>query len=195
MEVYVKPDEIWDYFQENKSRLSNSMDCVVELFHSKTKEPLLRVYLSEERFRPSMTLEKVLSDGSEEVVSTITTIFKNDCVEEYSSLLKSLEKLDEEFNSDEEYLDEHEEADEIDVQIVEERELQLKEALAKFLNILVGNHNEEFLFDDEELEEILEQLEVLMSDLGYTCYRPQIVDGKLYEYPFELEEDDFYGQF
>ena len=193
MEIYVKVDELWNYFQKHKERFKNAMDNIAEVLDSETNSPLVRIYLTEENGYPSMTIEQVhIEEDDEEVLVKECAISEKDCVEVYKKLLGRLEKFGEEIQTDD--------VDAADIEIVDEREAELREALAVFLNTLMGYEEGELdepLTGDDELSEILDSIEIMLyQDFGFEIYRPQIVecDGKkqLVEFPYE-ESDDPYG--
>lgn len=192
IEVYVKPDELWDYFQKHKKRFEIAMDNVAEVLDDETKSPLVRVYLTEENGYPSMTIEQVYSEDEEEVLVKECAISAKDCVAVYQKLLKQLEEYAEEVKSET-----TSDVDETDIELVAEREAELREALAVFLNTLMGfDESDEIIYSDEELSEILDNIEMMMcQDFGYVAYRPQIIEcngqKKLVEFPYE--ECDPYG--
>lgn len=192
IEVYVKPDELWDYFQKHKKRFEGAMDNVAEVLDDETKSPLVRIYLTEENGYPSMTIEQVHGEDDEEILVKECAISAKDCVAVYQKLLKQLEEYAEEIKSETEY-----EVDETDFEIVAEREAELREALAFFLNTLMGfDESDEIAYDDEELSDILNNIEMMMyQDFGYVAYRPQIIecDGQMKLVEFPYEESDPYG--
>ena len=55
MNIYVKPDEIWDYFQKNKKHLEEVVEVIAEVeLDDKTK---LQVCITEDSGYPKLTLE------------------------------------------------------------------------------------------------------------------------------------------
>lgn len=192
LQIYIKPEDLWEYFQKYKKRFENAMDNVAEVLDDKTKNPLVRVYLTEENGYPSMTIEQVHDEDNEEVLAKECAISAKDCITVYQNLLKRLEEYAKEIKS-EITLD----VDETDLELIAEREAELREALAVFLNTLMGfDESNEIVYSDEELSEILDNIEMMMSqDFGYVAYRPQIVECngqmKLVEFPYE--ESDPYG--
>lgn len=193
IKVYVKPDELWEYFQKHKKHFQNAMDSIAEAFDN-TETPLVRIYLTEEKGYPSMTVEEVHENEEEEILVKECAISVKDCTAVYQKLLKKLEEYAEEIESETKSISE---VDETDFEIVNEREAELKEALAVFLNILLGLDDcEEIVYDDEELSSILDGIEAMMcQEFGYVIYRPQIIecDGQMKLVEFPYEECDPYG--
>lgn len=193
IKVYVKPDELWEYFQKHKKHFQNAMDSIAEAFDN-TETPLVRIYLTEEKGYPSMTVEEVHENEEEEILVKECAISVKDCTVVYQKLLKKLEEYAEEIESETKSISE---VDETDFEIVNEREAELKEALAVFLNILLGLDDcEEIVYDDEELSSILDGIEAMMcQEFGYVIYRPQIIecDGQMKLVEFPYEECDPYG--
>lgn len=192
IKVYVKSDELWDYFQKHKKRFESAMDNIAEVLDDETKSPLVRIYLTEENGYPSMTIEQVHCEDDEEILVKECAISEKDCVAVYQKLLKQLEECAEENESETES-----EVDETDFEIVAEREAELREALAFFLNTLMGfDESDEIAYDDEELSNILNNIGMMMyQDFGYVAYRPQIIecDGQMKLVDFPYEESDPYG--
>lgn len=193
IEVYVKPDELWDYFQKHKKCLGIVMDNVAEVLDDETESPLVRVYLTEENGYPSMTIEQVHGEDEEEVLVKECAISAKDCVAVYQKLLKRLEEYAEEIKFE---MSLASDIDETDLEIVADREAELREALAVFLNTLMGyDESDEIVYDEEELSDMLDNIEMMMcQDFGYVAYRPQIIEcngqKKLVEFPYE-ESDPF----
>lgn len=191
IEVYVKPDELWDYFQKHKKRFEIAMDNVAEVWDDETESPLVKVYLTEENGYPSMTIEQVHGEDEEEVLVKECAISAKDCVAVYQKLLKQLEECAAEIKSET-----TSGVDETDLELVAEREAELREALAVFLNTLMGyDESDEIVYDEEELSDMLGNIEMMMcQDFGYVAYRPQIIEcngqKKLVEFPYE-ESDPF----
>lgn len=191
IKVYVKPDELWDYFQKHKKRFESAMDNVAEVLDDETESPLVRVYLTEENGYPSMTIEQVHGEDEEEVLVKECAISAKDCVAVYQKLLKQLEEYAAEIKSET-----TSGVDETDLELVAEREAELREALAVFLNTLMGfDESDEIVYDEEELSDMLDNIEMMMcQDFGYVAYRPQIIEcngqKKLVEFPYE-ESDPF----
>lgn len=193
IEVYVKPDELWDYFQKHKKYLGIVMDNVAEVLDDETESPLVRVYLTEENGYPSMTIEQVHGEDEEEVLVKECAISAKDCVAVYQKLLKRLEEYAEEIKFE---MSLASDIDETDLEIVADREAELREALAVFLNTLMGyDESDEIVYDEEELSDMLDNIEMMMcQDFGYVAYRPQIIEcngqKKLVEFSYE-ERDPF----
>lgn len=194
IKIYVKPDELWNYFQKHKKRFGITMDNVAEVLDDKTESPLVKIYLTEENGYPSMTIEQVHDGGNEEILVKECAISSKDCITVYQKLLKQLEEYGKEIKSE---TSSTSEADETDFEIVLERESELREALAIFLNTLMGLEEcDEIIYGEEELTEMLDNIEMMLcQDFGYVIYRPQIVecDGKMKLVEFPYEECDPFG--
>lgn len=193
IKVYVKADELWEYFQKHKKRFENAMDNVAEVFDD-SDNPLVRIYLTEDKGYPSMTIEQVHDNDEEEILARECAISAKDCTAVYQNLLEKLEEYAKEIESETKLTSG---VDETDFEIVDEREAELKEALAVFLNTLMGLDDcEEIVYDDEELSSILDGIEAMMyQEFGYVIYRPQIIecDGQMKLVEFPYEECDPYG--
>lgn len=191
IEIYIKPDELWDYFQKHKKRFEITLENIAEVLDAQTGASLLRVYLTEENGYPSMTIEQVYDKGEEEVLVKECAISAKDCVAVYQKLLKQLEEYSEKIKSET-----TSNVDETDLELVAEREAELREALAVFLNTLMGfDESDEIVYDEEELSDMLDDIEMMVcQDFGYVAYRPQIIEcngqKKLVEFPYE-ESDPF----
>ena len=177
LKVYVKLDEVWNYFQCKKEHFKDAMDSIAEVLDNETERPLVRIYLTEENGYPLMTVEQVCENDGEEVIEKECAISLNDCTSVYRKMLTMLEEYDTD-------LEQVSEADETDIIIVEEREAELKEVLACFINSLMGYDGDEntlsSIIDGEELDEILDYIEGMMFEFGFIIYRPRIAekDGK-----------------
>lgn len=163
MKIYVKPDEIWDYFQKNKKHLKEVVEVIAEVeLDDKTN---LQVCITEDNGYPKLTLE--LED---DVLEKECAISKSDCDvvshKFYAVFESTIEKLNESFK-----IDESEE-------FSYEREDEILEALAEFLTVILDIPVD--AFDDEELVAmILESFEeVLYNDFGLVIDRGEtIVEG------------------
>lgn len=194
LNVYVNPDDIWNYFQKNKKRLEIAMDNVSEVLNVETKKPLVKIYLTEENGRPSVTIERVISSDDEKVIAKGCAMSADDCKEIYKNFLNQLKGYDKDFSklTSESSLG----TDDDDLQFVVNREIELTEALASFLNILMGfDDSDEVVYGDNELLEILNDIEMMMyQDFGYAPYHPKIIDYdgqiELVEFPYS-EEDPY----
>lgn len=193
--VYVKQDEILDYFQQHKERLGKMLDIVAEVLEDETEKPLVKVYLTEENGCPEMSIEQehcfdADGEANEGVIAKQCATSEELCVSIYQGFLEWLKQYDEKIKSDR--MSETE-VDETDFEIVSERETELKEALAFFINTLMGAEEyDEILHEEDELTEMLDSIEaMLFQDFGYVIYRPRLIecDGKmkLVEFPYEGE--------
>lgn len=194
LKVYVNLDDIWNYFQENKKHFETAMDSVAEVLNVEIEKPLVRIYLTEENGFPSITIERVLSNDDEEVIAKECAMSEDDCKEIYKKFLNQLKGCDKDFsklNSESSFG-----VGDDDLQLIADREIELTEALANFLNILMGfNDSNEVIYGDDELLEILDDIEMMMyQDFGYAPYHPKIIDYdgqmKLVEFPYS-EEDPY----
>lgn len=194
IKVYIEPDELWYYFQKHKKRFGITMDNIAEVLDDETESPLAKIYLTEENGYPSMTIEQVHDGDNEEILVKECAISSKDCITVYQKLLKQLEEYGKEIKSETRSASE---ADETDSEIVLERESELREALAIFLNTLMGLEEcDEIIYGEEELTKMLDNIEIMLcQDFGYVIYRPQIVeyDGKKILVEFPYEECDSFG--
>ena len=170
--IYVKPDKVWDLFQNNKEHFEVAWK-IAEILDDETKETLIAVCLIEENDYPLITIEQ-----EEKILIRECAISSKDCTMVYEKLLEMLNEYDEELklkmNSETSA-----EVDEIDLEIIADRESESREALAVFLNVLCGD--DENFYDEELLGEILDNIEQMMyQEFDYIFYRPQIIecDGK-----------------
>lgn len=194
MKVFVKPDELWAYFQKNKGRLEKECDEVADVSDD-TDSLLVSVYLTSEKGYPAITIEQVLDNGEEKVLEKECAISEDDCRKVYTKILQKAEEYGEKFSVK---VETQSSVDDTDIEIVAEREAELREALATFLNVFMGlGDTDEICFADEELTEILNEFESMMfNSFGYCGYRPQIIEEngqmKLIDFPFD--EEDPYGE-
>lgn len=196
LQVYVKPEELWEYFQKHKKRFEDAMDNIAEVVDAEAEDSLIKIYLTEEKGYPSMTVEQVFGYDDEEVLAKECAISANDCSEVYRKFLNRLDEYDKKVSGAKSVSSSG--VDETDLQIVLDRSFELKEALAVFLNTLMGYESDEGIYGDEELAEILDNIEVMMyQEFGYVAYHPQIIECngqmKLVEFPYD-EENDLYGE-
>ncbi|MBR4022684.1 MAG: hypothetical protein IKI94_08875 [Ruminococcus sp.] len=162
MNIYVKPDEIWDYFQKNKKHLEEVVEVIAEVeLDDKTK---LQVCITEDSGYPKLTLE--LED---DVLEKECAISKSDCDIVSRKLYTTFESTAERLNESFEVEEENEEL------INYEREDEILEALAEFLTVILDIPVD--AFDDEELVAmILESFEeVLYNDFGLVIDRGETI--------------------
>lgn len=183
LKVYVNPEEIWGYFQKHKKRLETVLDVVAEV-SDETEVPLIRIYLTEESGCPEFSRVHCFDDNNEtqeELLSKERVTSEELCASIYQCFLEWLELYDEKIKSEKN----------TDFEIVSGREAELKEALAIFINTLMGAEEyDEILHEEDKLTEMLDSIEAMLcQDFGYVIYRPRIVecDGKMQiaEYPYE----------
>lgn len=168
LKVYVSPNEIWGFFQDNKKRLKKTIVNIAEFLNDENNSSLVKLYLTEENGCPLMTIEEVYSEGDEEILVKEYGISESDCISVYNKLLGQLNLYGEEI------LEENIQETISDSAI--EREFELKEALVSFLNTLIGvDECEDIDLDDEELTDMLDSIEdMIMERFGYIIYRPTI---------------------
>lgn len=165
MKIYVKPDEIWDYFQRNKKHLEEVVEVIAEVeLDDKTS---LQVCITEDNGYPKLTLE--LED---DVLEKECAISKADCDvvshKFYAVFENTIEKLNESLKI--------EEIEEFSY----EREDEILEALAEFLTVILNVPVDAFE-DDELVGMILQSFEeVLYDNFGLIINR----DG------VDIEEDE-----
>ena len=172
MKIFIPYDEVWNYFQENKTRLLYTCD---EIACSEGENDRVSVFLTEENGRPRLTVE---TDGvvleSEEVISC------RDCEETVFNMYKSIKKGEGDPNKEE-----------MEAQ-VSQREAELCKALKEFLNVAFDSDD---FYDDDELSSILDSIEErIHDDFGYIMHRPIVIDHEFKSVLLNsiFEEEEFW---
>lgn len=189
--IHLRPENIWQFFQNNKKRLSEEMVVIAE-----NDETEYAVYLTEEDGLPHFCVCK--GGGAPEYEEgaineqDCTDTAKKCCVQylfpvTVTSRCGKLYAFDEDGDiTDFDGLDQED--------IICQREDDLLFALYDFLNVVLqsddGDTDTAEIFDQESLEGILDSiLESLSTDFGLPIYRPMMVEdeagGEVYtEYPY-----------
>lgn len=176
--IHIRPSEIWGYFQKNIKRLNDNLDCVAEVIMPKMNIPFIKVYLTNEKGYPAITIENI-QNGEEIVFFEDCAISENDCINVYKNILTYLQYFDSGLDSGvfENTTTKPKTADNTDIDIVNSRESKLLKIVDKFITELMGlNDGESTDSTNEELTEILDAIEVLLFELGFVIYRPRIVN-------------------
>lgn len=194
LQTYVRPDDVWDYFQKNKKRLEDAVDVIAEITIDGIEETL-QICLTEEKGYPLLTIE-----FDDEQFEKECAISENDCMQVARKLFKMLDGYEQKISEppqEEDNADNSPIADASDVEIVDEREMELALALQEFLINALGYAADEVDCDDigidyDELMSILDKFEEVLYESGYYMYRPKIVEDaegnkRLVEFPFDDE--------
>lgn len=189
--IHLQPENIWQFFQQNKKRLSKEMVVIAE-----NDETEYAVYLTEEDGFPHFCVCK--GSGAPEYEEG--AINEQDCADtakkccvQYLFPVTVTSRRGKLYTFDEDGcvtdLDEQDQED-----TIYQREDDLFFALYDFLNVVLqseeGDIDAAEMFDQESLEEILDSiLESLSADFGLPIYRPMMVEdetgGEIYtEYPY-----------
>lgn len=197
--IYVQPNMIWQFFQQNKKRLESEMVVIAENINTE-----YAVYLTEDCTMPQFLVCK--GDGSPEYKETAN---KNDCdkiaKKFYDTYLYPVE-----IDSDK-YTD-FEDIDDIDVNMTRqdmedeqyERDDELRLALCDFLSVVFQEGNGDGtviadMYGEDLIDEILDYfLEYIGFEYCIPIYRPMIITDEdtgceiFTEYPYndEYSEDD-----
>lgn len=173
-EVYVKPNDVWNYYQKHKKRLEDELDVIAE-------KDNIEVCLTQDNGFPLISIEYE-SEKQHKVLQKECVISADDCrrvSEKFYSMVEDYADVD--LESDEE----SKVATEVDIEIVSEREFELCEALAKFLTVAMGYDESEAIdvpIDEDFLIPVLDEIEPICADQGFPFYRPMVVentDGQL----------------
>lgn len=195
--IHLQPENIWQFFQKNKKRLSEEMVAIAE-----NDETEYAVYLTEENGFPHFCVCK--GNGAPEYEEgaineqDCTDTAKKCCVQylfpvTVTSRRGKLYAFDEDGG-----ITDFDEQDQEDT--ICQREDDLFFALYDFLNVVLQSDEDSFdteeVFDQESLEAILDNfLEYLASEFEIPIYRPMIVEdetgGDVYtEYPYNGPENE-----
>lgn len=170
LKVFVEPQNVWNYFQQNRERLKGVCDIIAEI---ELEGVDLQVVLTEKNSLPQISIE--LSESNEPIVDEC---IKNSeiCEDTVKTYFKIAENLSgEEANN---CVAKTQIADELDFLTVARRETQLLSALKEFMTVAMGYSDDEFEFDikEEEFTGILDCIENTLYECGYAIYRPQIIE-------------------
>lgn len=188
LKVFVKPENVWKYFQENRERLKGVCDIIAEI---ELEGVDLQVVLTECDKRPQISIE--LSESNEPIIKE-RIASADECEETVKTYFKVAETL-----ADEEALESITEtkiADEVDFLMVAHREAELLTALKNFMTVAMGfSDGSDLELEDGEFSAILDNIETTLYECGYAIYRPQIIEDDegqmiLYESSIFSEGDD-----
>ncbi len=189
--IHLQPENIWQFFQKNKKRLSEEMVAIAE-----NDETEYAVYLTEENGLPHFCVCK--GNGAPEYEEgaineqDCTDTAKKCCVQylfpvTVTSRRGKLYAFDEDGG-----ITDFDEQDQEDT--IYQREDDLFFALYDFLNVVLqsdeGDTDAAEIFDQDSLETILDSiLENLATDFGLPIYRPMMVEDETgveayTEYPY-----------
>lgn len=150
--VYVSPNEVWGYFQDNKKRFGNKVVSIAEFTDDENTLPVVRLYLAKKNGYPLLTVEKVCGGGREEVLAESCATSKCDCISKYRELLGQLKSCGEII------LKEH-----------KPKEIELQEAIASFFNTfcdLCIDECKHIEADNERLEYVLDDIKECIYNLS-----------------------------
>lgn len=166
--VYVKPDNVWDYFQTHKERLKSELDIIAE-----DSDTRLEVCLTEEHGLPMFTIEDCTEKSIGEVLESEGAVSQNDCM----SVAEKFYTIIEEFSLPTEEMQANQnEPSDSDYELVAEREFEILEAFKQFLKVLVGYSEAEAVeLNDETMFEIIPYVEQTIFECGFVPYHPQII--------------------
>lgn len=180
--IAVEPDKVWTYFKENIENFSTDMRVIA-------RNPSYGIEICITKAAGEFPTIFVLADDEE--IDEETCVSQNDCtitVKKFYDKYLS-DNIVNALMSDDDSLTEEEESDKID-----DRELELDDALYEFLQTLIPN-----LFDvindvDELCDDLKDSIcEYLYKKYGISVYRPMFLeceDGteEFTEYPYpEME--------
>lgn len=192
LKIYIQPEDVWEHFQTNRAHLMENLDVVAEIIEGRRDNEVvgLQVFVTEQNDLPILSVEY-----EDEVLAREYAISKNDCTsvaKKYIKMIEDFSDLSEDNTEGNDYSDEEiigfsednhepdgdsEHSLEEDREYVEEREEELKMALYNFILESVGCTEEELVYDDSSIKEILDELEDTMYTVaGYTMFRPVIVE-------------------
>ena len=163
--IYITPNEVWKYFYDNKARLKDELDMIAE---SDNEE--LGIYVTEDSNFPCIVLE---SQSDSKPLYKDNTISKDDCEKVVLKYMSKIEKLSKDLDVVRET---SKEVDETDVEMVEEREFELNEALMDFLKIATDCEDleEDFSVDKDFLVPLMDEIEGICFEYGFPFYRPRL---------------------
>lgn len=185
LDIKVSPDEIWEFFQVNKDRLSNEMYLIAE-----DDLDCIEVYVAAEKGLPYFTVEV---DG--DITFKEPTVSELDAVKTYQKILKGIGQSSKESRnkgSEDEFDLPFEESD-IDIAI--ERNDEIHMAAYDYLSILLQEDPEAFGFDLDEIETFTLTIEkMLLDNFAILVEHPKMNEEGtkvLSQYSIDFDEDDF----
>lgn len=186
--IYVEAPDVWEHFKTHIGEARSGLICLAE-----NEEYGITIYMTESGGFPLITVD---ADGDEileeeiesnlECDSVVAEIYDNYLTSNVIDILIGVEEEENEYTIAEE-LDE-----------IEERELELDDAVYGLLSTLVPNLHDISDDPDEVYEDVKDHIcEYLYQKHGISIYRPMILedeDGSDYftDFPYpemELDED------
>ena len=175
-DIYVYPEDIWDYITRHRSQLERSIVIVAEddaygveiALELRGKTPVLVVYIDDREFESDfLTARSQTEEYAREM---------------YDSYLRGYSAQD----SDADSSDEDEEDSYLDKEIAE-RDEELRDAFDAFLEAVLGDAFPMIKADDAD--EMMDEVLALLSALGCEVYRPCFLDAGdgtevFVEYPY-----------
>ena len=189
--ITIEADEVWDYFQENKSVLTSKMHLIAE-----NQEYGIEIYLTEHNKFPQIIVEadkmQVFEAGclnKSDCEETVRDVYEKYLTKEaFETLYPNEESIDEEIQAEME--------EDLEIEI---REEELDTAIETMLDAFIGGEGVTACFDEApdiiaDLKEIVGAY--LFLKWGIEPYRPMVIeydDGteEYDEYPYsslDLEE-------
>lgn len=183
--IIIDPGDVWDYFNEHMDELFGSMKMIAD-----NSQYGIEIYLTE-----TGNLPTIMASADGEEIDEESCVSANDCattVQDFydkylsDSVVSILMGECEDKSMSEE------------LELIDERELEIDEAIYMLLDTLVPNLLDVAEDPDEIYEEMKERIcESLYKDYGISVYRPMYLeceDGtdEFCEYPYpemELDED------
>ena len=204
VQITLAVDEVWDFFQTNKSRLHNEQVAIAE-----NPDTGYAVFLTEDRGYPLIRAGKWDGKIEEEECA----VFEDDCARTvkrlYLKFLFPVVLVDDKYvssKSEDEEQKKYEEEMEYELthremeDIIFEREDELSLATSDFLDVVLevsAGHSAAEFYGDDFVQEVMDHILVYLSDVhGMEIYRPTLITdpetgSEIYtEYPYG-ESDDF----
>lgn len=173
MTIHVPPEKLWDFFAENRQKLSDNYMLIAE-----EPESLVEVYLTEERGFPYLRVE--IDSQCEYERDSVSRL---DAEEEYKEILSVF------FCSDD-----SEDGDGVlscdDIMRLNE----VQEAAYEFMAVLTDEPSEESLISEDDIDDIVRALmEYLAEQHGIKVRYPTIIEDDesglpvVVQYPYGME--------
>lgn len=174
MVVHVRPEELWDFFNENKQSLSDNYMLIAE-----KQESLVEVYLTEERGFPYLRVEV---DGQCEY--EMNSVSKLDAEEEYKEILSVF------FCSDGD-----EDGDGVFSYDDIMRLNEVQEAAYEFMAVLTEEPSTQSMISEDDINDIVGAVvEYLAEQHGIHVRYPTIIENDesglpaVVQFPYGMEE-------
>lgn len=182
IEVYIRPNDVWDYFMENADFLRKKSVVIAEngltgyeiCLTSEHNHPTIEVCMN------NVVREKYQAINASDILDETTRLFAD-----YLIVPKRKETR-------------KETEEELQHRLIRERDSELMDAFRAFLEV-VWDDNPDLFYDGIEEEEILEimdeTLDLIGYDHGYSIRRPcYLVDDDNQEYfsmyPYDVDDDN-----